>query len=156
MPAKPHELDKKALGDVILHLRTEGPLGWLSQDQLAEKAGVFRTFVGQIERGERKPTVESIYKILKPLRVSMEGFGVLLDKEIKRAARRARSAARKAAREEAKRQEVASPSLSGQVVPPVAAKSPRRSHGREIIVDAEREHENLPQRVSGTHKRRPK
>lgn len=35
----------------------------LSQEKLAELSGLHSTYIGQIERGEKSPTIESIYKI---------------------------------------------------------------------------------------------
>jgi transcriptional regulator with XRE-family HTH domain len=42
----------------------------LSQEQLAELAGVHRTYLGGIERGERNPTLSNVERIAKALRVS--------------------------------------------------------------------------------------
>ena len=39
-----------------------------SQEKLAEKAGCTRNYIGDIERGEKKPTLESIAKIAKALK----------------------------------------------------------------------------------------
>ncbi len=39
----------------------------LSQEQLAELAGVHRTYIGMIERGEKNITLESIEKLAKAL-----------------------------------------------------------------------------------------
>jgi transcriptional regulator with XRE-family HTH domain len=46
----------------------------LSQEQLAHLAGVHRTYVGRIERGETGVTVESLARLLAPLDVSLEEF----------------------------------------------------------------------------------
>ncbi len=35
----------------------------ISQEKLAELCGLHPTYVGQIERGEKSPTLESIYKL---------------------------------------------------------------------------------------------
>lgn len=40
----------------------------LSQEELAERAGVHRTYIGMIERAEKNITLENIEKIAKALR----------------------------------------------------------------------------------------
>ena len=42
----------------------------LSQEALAERAGVHRTYVGMIERGEKNLTLENIYRIASALGVA--------------------------------------------------------------------------------------
>jgi transcriptional regulator with XRE-family HTH domain len=46
----------------------------LSQEDLAEKAGVHRTYIGMIERGEKNITLENIDKIAKALEASIIKF----------------------------------------------------------------------------------
>jgi len=41
----------------------------ISQEKLASLAGVHRTYVGMIERGEKNLTITNIYKIAKALKV---------------------------------------------------------------------------------------
>lgn len=48
-------------------LRREREAAALSQEALAHKAGLHRTYVGMIERGERKPTVEVAANLAKVL-----------------------------------------------------------------------------------------
>lgn len=43
----------------------------ISQEQLALLAGIYPAYLGRLERGERCPTVETIYKICCGLKVSM-------------------------------------------------------------------------------------
>lgn len=43
----------------------------LSQEQLALKAGVHRTYIGMIERGEKNITLTNINKISRALGISM-------------------------------------------------------------------------------------
>lgn len=54
-------------------LRTEK--GW-SQEAFAEEAGIHRTYVSDIERGARNPTISVVEQLAKPLGVSP---GRLLD-----------------------------------------------------------------------------
>jgi transcriptional regulator with XRE-family HTH domain len=43
----------------------------LSQEELAERAGVHRTYIGMIERGEKNITLGNIEKIAKALETSL-------------------------------------------------------------------------------------
>jgi transcriptional regulator with XRE-family HTH domain len=42
----------------------------LSQEELAFKAGIHRTYIGGIERGERNPSLKNIASIAKALGIS--------------------------------------------------------------------------------------
>lgn len=44
----------------------------LSQEELASRAGVHRTYIGMIERAEKNITLENIEKIAKALEISLE------------------------------------------------------------------------------------
>jgi len=57
----------KALGQRIRNHRTS--MG-LSQEKLAELSGCHPTYIGQIERGEKNATIESIEKIATALNLS--------------------------------------------------------------------------------------
>jgi transcriptional regulator with XRE-family HTH domain len=48
-------------------------LGW-SQEKLASKAGVHRTYVGMIERAEKNITLENIEKIVRALGMRISHF----------------------------------------------------------------------------------
>jgi transcriptional regulator with XRE-family HTH domain len=55
-------------GDRVRELRqTRG----ISQEDLAFKSGMHRTYLGGIERGERNPTLKNIAKLAKALGVSL-------------------------------------------------------------------------------------
>ncbi len=58
----------KIIGLRIRNYRTQ--LG-LSQEKLAELSGCHPTYIGQLERGEKNATVESIAKIASSLNVSL-------------------------------------------------------------------------------------
>ena len=58
----------KILGQRIRNYRTAK--GW-SQEKLAELSGCHPTYIGQVERGEKNATIESIEKISKALSVSL-------------------------------------------------------------------------------------
>ena len=46
----------------------------LSQEELAEKAGVHRTYIGMIERAEKNITLQNIEKISKALKISIDNL----------------------------------------------------------------------------------
>ena len=58
----------KALGQRIRNYRTGKHL---SQEKLAELAGCHPAYIGQIERGEKNATIESIEKISSALGISL-------------------------------------------------------------------------------------
>lgn len=57
---------RQAFGDRVRTLRAERGL---SQEALAEKAGLHRTYVGSIERGERNVGLDNIHRIADALDV---------------------------------------------------------------------------------------
>lgn len=61
------------LGTNIRRLRLAK--GW-SQEDYADRAGIHRTYVSDIERGRRNPTITVVEKLAKPLEVRA---GELLD-----------------------------------------------------------------------------
>lgn len=68
----------KILGKRIRNYRMQ--LG-LSQEKLAEKASCHPTYIGQIERGEKNPTIESIGKITRALGISLSELFEKIDIE---------------------------------------------------------------------------
>lgn len=58
----------KALGETI---RSERKKAGLSQERLAEKADLNRNYIGEIERAEKKITLETLWKIAKVLGVRL-------------------------------------------------------------------------------------
>ncbi|MBB6454628.1 transcriptional regulator with XRE-family HTH domain [Salirhabdus euzebyi] len=44
----------------------------LSQEELAHKAGLHPTYIGQLERGEKNATIESVSKVANGLQVNLE------------------------------------------------------------------------------------
>lgn len=59
----------KILGKRIKSLRKDK--GW-SQEELAHIAKINRSFMGEIERGEKSPTISSLEKITNALEISFE------------------------------------------------------------------------------------
>ena len=68
----------KIIGQRIRNYRTG--LG-LSQEKLAELSGCHYTYIGQIERGEKNATIESIEKISAALNVSLSKLFEMLGVE---------------------------------------------------------------------------
>jgi transcriptional regulator with XRE-family HTH domain len=64
---------RQRLGSNVRRLREEK--GW-SQEDYADRAGIHRTYVSDIERGRRNPTVTVVEKLAAPLRIRA---GELLD-----------------------------------------------------------------------------
>ena len=61
-------LDPKIVGDVIAHFRKKKNI---SQEVLSGLSDIGRTHLSAIERGERKPTLETLYRVSCALEVSM-------------------------------------------------------------------------------------
>jgi transcriptional regulator with XRE-family HTH domain len=59
----------RALGAAIRRRRSD--LG-LSQEKLAERAGLHRNYVGGVERGERNPSFANLLRITLALEVTVE------------------------------------------------------------------------------------
>ena len=68
----------KSIGQRIRNYRTK--LGW-SQERLAELSGCHSTYIGQLERGEKNATLESIEKIAAALNVSLSTLFEKLDSQ---------------------------------------------------------------------------
>jgi transcriptional regulator with XRE-family HTH domain len=60
-----------AIGNTVRHFRKKKGV---SQEDLAEAAGLHRTYVGMIERGEKNITVLSATRIAKALGVSLSAL----------------------------------------------------------------------------------
>jgi len=58
----------KLIGQRIRNYRTQQKL---SQEKLAELSGCHPTYIGQVERGEKNATIESIERISSALKVSL-------------------------------------------------------------------------------------
>ncbi len=56
-----------AFGHVLRSVRVRQSL---SQDELGAKSGYHRTYIGQLERGEKSPSLRTIFNLSATLRVS--------------------------------------------------------------------------------------
>mgnify|MGYP002064257719 CR=1 FL=1 len=70
--------DLNVLGSVLRAFREA--MG-ISQEKLAEKSSLHRTYIGSVERGERNPSFNSLNRMLKSLNISCSDFGANLDTE---------------------------------------------------------------------------
>ena len=61
-------LDPSIVGEAIAHFRRQKKL---SQEVLSGLSDIGRTHLSAIERGERKPTLETLYKISCALEIKM-------------------------------------------------------------------------------------
>lgn len=61
-------IDSIRFGDAVRRARAAAGL---TQEDLADKAGLDRSYVGGVERGERNPTLEVIAKLAKGLGISL-------------------------------------------------------------------------------------
>lgn len=62
------ELLNKKLGSNIRKYRL---MAGISQEALAKKAGIYSAYLGRLERGEKCPTIDTLYKICKALGINM-------------------------------------------------------------------------------------
>ncbi len=72
-------LDPRIVGTVIAEFRKKKGV---SQEVLSGLANIARTHLSAIERGERKPTLETLYRICCALDVSMESVVREIEKRI--------------------------------------------------------------------------
>lgn len=72
-------LDSKTVGKVIAQIRTEKGL---SQEVLSGLADIGRTHLSAIERGERKPTLETLYRISCALDMKMSDIVKMIEQNL--------------------------------------------------------------------------
>lgn len=65
------------LGKLIKQRRKELKL---SQEELAESAGLHRTYIGQLEQGKKSPTIRTLILISKTLKVKPSELIIQLEK----------------------------------------------------------------------------
>lgn len=72
-------LDSKTVGKVIAQIRNEKGL---SQEVLSGLADIGRTHLSAIERGERKPTLETLYRISCALDMKMSDIVKMIEQNL--------------------------------------------------------------------------
>lgn len=78
----PRAPSPKTVGAILRAYRLERGL---TQEALAAAAGFDRTYIGMVERGERKPTVHAVSLILNVLGVSWTRMGDALAEAVSEA-----------------------------------------------------------------------
>lgn len=78
----PPRITRSDLGRVLRALRKQHP-GRLTLEELGRRAGLHDTYIGDVERGERNPSFESLAKILSGLGVTWELFGREVDRMLR-------------------------------------------------------------------------
>ncbi len=73
------QLDPVLVGQVIARFRREKGL---TQEVLSGLADLGRTHLSAIENGERKPTLETLYRLSGALGVSMSAIVAAIEKEL--------------------------------------------------------------------------
>lgn len=80
--ASPNEIDLKPyVGRVLARLRHDSGL---SQERLAEMAGLERGYISLIERGLRMPTVDTVFRLSRGMKTAPSHFVVLVEEELKK------------------------------------------------------------------------
>lgn len=59
---------KKEFGDLVRNARKSKKM---TQEDLADKSGLHSTYIGQIERGRRNPSLINIHKLMRALNTSI-------------------------------------------------------------------------------------
>lgn len=72
-------LDSKLVGKVVADFRKRKNL---SQEVLSGLADIGRTHLSAIERGERKPTLETLYRFSTALNVKMSDIVIAIEREL--------------------------------------------------------------------------
>ena len=72
-------LDAVTVGKAISEIRRKKKL---SQDVVSGIAGIGRTHLSAIENGERKPTLETLYKIACAMNVKMSDIVILIEAKL--------------------------------------------------------------------------
>ena len=74
------QLDPRIVGEVIAQFRKHKGM---TQEVLSGLSDIGRTHLSAIERGERKPTLETLYRISCALGISMSQIVTAIEQEIR-------------------------------------------------------------------------
>jgi len=69
----------KILIKIAQRIRQLRKINKLSQEQLAEKAGLHPTFIGNIERAEKNPTITTLEKIAQAFKITLPELLIFSD-----------------------------------------------------------------------------
>ncbi len=72
-------LDSKTVGKVVAYFRKQKGV---SQEVLSGLADIGRSHLSAIERGERKPTLETLYRICSALDIKMSTVVLKIEEEL--------------------------------------------------------------------------
>lgn len=61
----------KLFGKKLVELRKKQNI---SQEELADRCGFHRTYIGSLERGEKSPTLNTLEKLSKGLNIEIQDF----------------------------------------------------------------------------------
>lgn len=75
------QLNPVVVGNVIARFRIEKGL---TQEVLSGLSDIGRTHLSAIERGERKPTLETLYRISNALGISMSTIVIAIEQELEK------------------------------------------------------------------------
>jgi len=76
------QLDAKIVGAVIANFREQKGV---TQEVLSGLADIGRTHLSAIERGERKPTLETLYRISQALNIKMSAIVAEIEEQAEKA-----------------------------------------------------------------------
>ena len=80
-----NQLNPYIVGKVIARLRSEKGI---TQEVLSGLSDIGRTHLSAIERGERKPTLETLYRISNALDIPMSAIVIEIEREISKNGKR--------------------------------------------------------------------
>jgi len=76
---------RRFLGQRLRALRTQRRL---SQERLGERSGLSGKFIGEVERGEKSISLDSLYRVAVALKVPLRDLTDVREKRPRRASRR--------------------------------------------------------------------